>query len=348
MPDVISAVFQNRQDAENAVRALLDGGISREAIWLVAQDEGAPAHTETRSDGAGKGALAGLTVGAGVGAAIGLASLAIPGVGPLLAAGALVQALGLWGGAAATGAIVGGASGGLAGALSRAGLSEHEARHYASEVERGGVYVGVDLQRAHAHRDAVAQLLQRHNGRLETPPVEARVSPSMAAASPATYAGGASAVARKLTDTGTEIHHPEAAASQFQPSAGETAAGMPGHPSAGQLGVTKHVETEVRHISEPVTHARIETGQREIPPDEQYALDERVLQLKPGETLRIAVVEEELIVKKVPRVVREVVIHARPEVEQVERDIALRREVVHLDQNDTLDEDAPQEVTRQR
>jgi stress response protein YsnF len=75
----------------------------------------------------------------------------------------------------------------------------------------------------------------------------------------------------------------------------------------------------------------------------------RVVQLKPGETLRVQVVEEELVVQKVPRVTREVVVQAQPRVEQVEQDIELRRERVDVHRMGDVDVDmADEEPARRR
>jgi hypothetical protein len=167
---IVSATFQNRADAQQAVEWLRSNGVDSDAISVVSQqgatgDAGDHVH-EAASDAsdAGKGALSGAAVGAGVGALFGLAALAIPGVGPFITAGWLAQALGTTGGALAAGAIVGGTSGSLAGALSHWGLNEAESHHYAGEVERGGTYVGVDVSRAGVDRSTIEHAFRRFNG----------------------------------------------------------------------------------------------------------------------------------------------------------------------------------------
>ncbi len=114
--------------------------------------------------GAGKGALTGLGVGAGVGALFGLAALMIPGVGPFIAAGALAEVLGVAGATVASGALVGGATGSLAGALTRAGLHEPDAKHYADAVDRGEIYVGVDTVQAPLGDEVLLEALRRTGG----------------------------------------------------------------------------------------------------------------------------------------------------------------------------------------
>jgi hypothetical protein len=177
MANIVSAVFDDRTDAERAVSWLRSNGVSDSAMSIVGRQgddyraTGDLADDDDAADDAadaGKGALTGAGVGAGVGALFGLAAAAIPGVGPFITAGALASALGTAGGAAAAGAIVGATSGGLAGALSGWGVSENEARHYAGEVERGGTYVGVDLDQATVSRDTVIDAFRRYNGRFHT------------------------------------------------------------------------------------------------------------------------------------------------------------------------------------
>lgn len=91
------------------------------------------------AEGAGKGAATGGALGAGAGVLAGLGMLAIPGLGPVVAAGWLAStAVG-----AAVGAAAGGATGGLLGALKEAGHDDDEANVYAESVRRGGTLVSV-------------------------------------------------------------------------------------------------------------------------------------------------------------------------------------------------------------
>jgi hypothetical protein len=146
--DIVAAVFPDRASAERAIQNLRNMGVPDQSISVIAQhDEG---HVETHgdvhehsADNKASGTMKGLTVGAGVGALFGLAAAFIPGIGPFITAGALAQALGTVGGAAAAGAIVGGTAGTIVGMLENYGLSGDDAKHYAGEIERGGVFVGV-------------------------------------------------------------------------------------------------------------------------------------------------------------------------------------------------------------
>ena len=151
----VTAVFDDRTQAERAISALRSRGIPDRDISIVARRPedvdvtGATGHHTEGSDAGGrigKGALA----GAGVGTLFGLAAALIPGIGPFIAAGTLATALGTTGGAAAAGAIVGGTSGAIAGAFSKAGYSKDEAEFYAPAVEKGAILVAVDTDDATA------------------------------------------------------------------------------------------------------------------------------------------------------------------------------------------------------
>jgi len=95
----------------------------------------------------------GAAIGGGAGLLAGLGLLAIPGLGPVVAAG--------WLASTALGAVAGGATGGLIGALTGAGLSEDEAHVYAEAVRRGGTMVTV---RASDSKDlTVRSIMDRHS-----------------------------------------------------------------------------------------------------------------------------------------------------------------------------------------
>ncbi|HMP62991.1 MAG TPA: hypothetical protein PKA17_07910, partial [Phenylobacterium sp.] len=96
------------------------------------------------AEGAGKGAATGGVLGAGAGVLAGLGMLAIPGLGPVVAAGWLASTAA----GAAVGAVAGGAAGGLLGALKEAGHSDEDAHVYAEGVRRGGTLVSVRTSEA--------------------------------------------------------------------------------------------------------------------------------------------------------------------------------------------------------
>ena len=160
MTTVITRLFDSYEHASMAVTELESNGIPHAHISLVANntdnrysnvvpssDNGATttgtgagsmasgAAGGAPGAGAGTGATLGTVVGGGAGLLAGLGMLAIPGVGPVVAAGWLI--------ATAVGAGIGAASGGLIGSLVGAGVSETDAHVYAEGVRRGGTLITV-------------------------------------------------------------------------------------------------------------------------------------------------------------------------------------------------------------
>jgi hypothetical protein len=159
MTQTVTALYDTYDAAVSAVNDLEASGIPHADISLVSNnvehryDKDHP--TNAAAD-AGTGAGIGAAVGGVGGLLTGLGLLAIPGVGPVVAAGWLVAtAVGAVGGA-----VVGGAAGGIVGSLTGAGVPEHDANFYAEGVRRGGTLVTarVDDTRAPTARE----ILQHH------------------------------------------------------------------------------------------------------------------------------------------------------------------------------------------
>lgn len=136
----VVGLFDTFEDAQNAVRDLRSAGFSGDDISLVAQDEGGHyaqhlqgGEKQNVGDGAAAGAGIGAVLGGLGGLLLGLGALAIPGIGPILAAGPIVAALG--------GAGVGAIAGGIVGALVDLGIPEEHANMYAEGIRRGGTLV---------------------------------------------------------------------------------------------------------------------------------------------------------------------------------------------------------------
>ena len=136
----ISIVSNNRDDRYSS--GLADAATTSSMGGTLVDD---PRAADTRiseehaGTAAGTGATTGAVLGGGAGLLAGLGMLAIPGVGPVVAAGWLVATLV----GAGAGAAVGAAAGGLVGSLTRAGVPENEAHVYAEGVRRGGTLVTV-------------------------------------------------------------------------------------------------------------------------------------------------------------------------------------------------------------
>lgn len=155
MTKTVTRLFDNFDDAKAAVAELERLGIPHSDISIVAsnadgayaQGDRTAAADEVAHDAgrdAGKGASIGGVLGGGAGLLAGLGMLAIPGIGPVVAAGWLIStAVG-----AVAGAAAGGATGGLVGALKHAGESEDDANVYSEGVRRGGSLVSARVDDA--------------------------------------------------------------------------------------------------------------------------------------------------------------------------------------------------------
>lgn len=165
--NLVSAVFDSQSDAERAVSQLRNAGVSGSAISIVAQDEGEKSVTTTDGSGAevAKDVIGTAALGAGVGTLLGIAALAIPGVGPLVAAGAIASAA--IPGAALTGAAIGAAAGGLVGLLEDHGVSGDDATYYSDRIGQGGVFVSVDSD-ASLDRQSAQDILRNAGGHSST------------------------------------------------------------------------------------------------------------------------------------------------------------------------------------
>ncbi len=139
MTKTVSGLFNTYREAADAVRELEAIGVPRGDISLVANnvDRWYEEPASEVGEDAGTGAGIGAAVGGIGGLLAGLGVMAIPGVGPVVAAGWLAATAA----GAAVGAVAGGAAGGLVGALTGSGVPEHEANIYAEGVRRGGAVV---------------------------------------------------------------------------------------------------------------------------------------------------------------------------------------------------------------
>lgn len=136
----VFGIFQNSAAAEQTVDRLLAGGFSNDDISVLLPDmQGTKDFAHEKSTKAPEGTATGVAAGGAIGGTLGLlagiGALAIPGVGPLIAAGPIMGAL--------AGLGVGGAVGGLLGALVGMGIPEYEAKRYEGRIKEGGVLLSV-------------------------------------------------------------------------------------------------------------------------------------------------------------------------------------------------------------
>jgi hypothetical protein len=140
MAKAVFCIAQTVPQAEDIVDRLKMAGFSNKDISvLVANKTGtkdfAISNQTKAPEGAATGASTGVVVGGGLGWLAGIGALAIPGLGPFIAAGPIMAAL--------SGAAVGGAVGGITGALIGMGIPEYEAKRYEGKVKGGNALISV-------------------------------------------------------------------------------------------------------------------------------------------------------------------------------------------------------------
>lgn len=154
---VVTHLYDSYDDARRAMSELNSAGIPQADISIVANNannrftntDGNMVDTADTASGAGTGTGVGATVGGIAGLLAGLGIMAIPGIGPVVAAG--------WLASTALGAVVGGAAGGIIGALTDAGVPEEDAHVYAEGLRRGGTLLTVRVP--DADRGRIEQML---------------------------------------------------------------------------------------------------------------------------------------------------------------------------------------------
>jgi hypothetical protein len=136
----VFGIYHDRTQAELSVDRLLEAGFSNDDISVLLPDnQGSKDFAHEKNTKAPEGTTAGVATGGAIGGTLGLlagiGALAIPGVGPFIAAGPIMAAL--------AGLGVGGAVGGLIGALVGMGIPEYEAKRYEGRIKEGGVLLSV-------------------------------------------------------------------------------------------------------------------------------------------------------------------------------------------------------------
>jgi hypothetical protein len=154
----ITRIFDSESEAHEAVRALEAAGFAHPDLTYMGGARPMAANEEERggATGAGTGAATGTALGTmlggGAGLLAGLGALAIPGLGPVVAAGWLVSTL--------VGAGAGAAVGGVAGALMQSGMGEEQAEMHAEALRRGGHLVALRIEEERAAE--AESILDRH------------------------------------------------------------------------------------------------------------------------------------------------------------------------------------------
>ena len=153
----VFGIYPSAQRAEDAAASLVQGGFRSDDISVLVPEGNSSRELGTEKatkapEGTATGVAAGGALGGTLGLLAGIGALAIPGLGPFIAAGPIVGAL--------AGLGAGGAVGGFAGALIGMGIPEYEAKRYEGRVREGGVLLSVHT--ATSDRVSLAkQILER-------------------------------------------------------------------------------------------------------------------------------------------------------------------------------------------
>jgi hypothetical protein len=136
----VFGIYSSRSGVENAVTSLKDSGFQHSDVSVLLPEnlgsrELATEKNTKAPEGATTGAGSGAVIGGTLGWLVGIGALAIPGLGPFIAAGPIMAAL--------AGVGVGGAVGGVTGALVGMGIPEFEAKRYEGRLQKGGILVSV-------------------------------------------------------------------------------------------------------------------------------------------------------------------------------------------------------------
>lgn len=156
--NAVLCIVKDREQAESIVSALKASGFPSTDISILFPDKTGTrdfAHEQNTKvpEGATTGVVTGMGTGAILGWLAGIGTMAIPGVGPFIAAGPIMAALG--------GAAVGGATGGVIGALVGMGIPEYEAKHYDGKILSGNILISVHTDDSNEEK-AVKDVYERY------------------------------------------------------------------------------------------------------------------------------------------------------------------------------------------
>jgi hypothetical protein len=159
MSKSIVGIAKSQVEVEAVVDDLQNSGVSPTDISVLIPDSGGVPDTGTvkatkAPEGATTGVVAGGLTGGTLGLLAGIGALAIPGVGPFIAAGPIMAAL--------SGAAIGAGTGGVIGALVGLGIPELEAKVYEDRIKKGGYLVAVHVAEGYDSKN-IREVLKRNN-----------------------------------------------------------------------------------------------------------------------------------------------------------------------------------------
>ncbi|GIO86314.1 hypothetical protein J25TS5_32460 [Paenibacillus faecis] len=313
----IVGVFASERDASEAIMDLRGLGYKPEEISVIGKNKEdiRDIHEETGTkapEGIAAGAATGGLLGGVAGLLAGLGALAIPGIGPIVAAGPIAATL--------TGAAVGAGTGGLVGGLVGLGIPEEEAEEYDAFVKHGRILVMVDADELQETR--VYGIFRNHHSLNAHHYRDAQTTETR---EPAGTFYQEIATLERTPEPLTE----DAREERRMPLREEQLDISKRREPAGEVNLRKEVVEEQQTIDVPVSREEVVVEKKVVPETAGEAMGEGPIGT--GETIRIPVSEERVEVTKRPVVTGEVEVHKREvqDTEQV-RD-TLRREEARLD-----------------
>ena len=311
----VVGVFDERRSAEMAIADLERAGFHDDQIGFAAHgDSTAAGRTEgtdniTTDTGPGSGAMTGAMTGGVLGGVLGaLASLAIPGVGPVVAAGILGPIIG----GAAAGVGIGAAGGGLIGGLTTTGVAEDDARYYDEEFRGGRSLVTV---RAAERATEARAIIQRHGGHDSS----TRGAAGTTRATDAT--GTPSSSTTRAADTTGAIRVPEIE---------ERLDVQKRERQTGEVRIEKHVEERRETIPVTLEREEVHVERRDVA-ERPIAPGEKVEAFK-DETISVPIRGEEAVVSKEAVVTGEVVVNKDRHTEREQVSDTVRKTRVEVDE----------------
>ena len=323
-------VFSTRREAEQALHTLNDSGFGMNQVSVIARDAdggqgiaGAEVKQETgnKADkGASVGAASGGALGGLTGLLVGLGTLAIPGVGPIMLAGAAATALAT----TAAGGAIGAATGGLLGGLAGLGIPDKAAKSYHDRVDQGGYLVIVDGTEDEIHR---AETILNHGGIrdwaiYDIPGTESRLEavppvPRTPAQAPVTPAAPTRAVSTADAES-VKLYEERLVVDKDRAKTGEVAIG-------------KHIETETAKVSVPIEKERV-VIERVTPVGSEATVVSGDVAFQDGAAIKMDVYEEVADIHKEAFVREEVSIRKEVTRENVAVEETIRREEIEINQ----------------
>jgi len=317
----VVGVFHERDDAREAIEALKDAGFAPDTISILSPDKQATRdmaeETGTHAgSGAATGAVAGGILGGLGGWLVGIGALAIPGVGPFIAAGAFATALG--------GAAIGAGVGAIAGALVGMGVPKEEAEYYEGEVKSGRTLVTV---RADGRYDEAQRILRQHRA-YDIESRDASATPAVSG-----VVGGQRTSVAAAGERGADAERTSVAAAGERGTADEGRLQLREEElqarktpvETGQVTLGKDVVEEQKSVEVPVTREEVYVERRAVdrPAD-------RPVEAGAEQTIEVPVREEQVEVETRPVVYEEVGLNKQQVVENQPVSDTVRREELRV------------------